>query len=187
VHGSLPADGDFHDALLILAGVAKNLFNRRCIHDAFRGRLAGETPCRCRMVGSHFLDRVPDVLDGTGQLLRLAHAANMHEVNLGLVVEKMVMQCGHFQTAREGGIHGGSHLVFKDDGVSHHHGPVGARREGCPGAEAGEWLQRHSVHLDGNIGPGPANSDHALFGYGCLYSSRLADLVGIELRLCLGQ
>ena len=36
------------------------------------------------------------------------------------------------------------------------------RREGGPGAEPGERLQSHAVHVDGHIVPRPGESDHAI-------------------------
>ena len=79
-------------------------------------------------------------LDAGGQLLGLARAADVHEVDLRLVVEEVVVQAGHLQAVGEGGVHRGRDLVLEDDRVAHDHrperaglkdqSPVNAGREG---------------------------------------------------------
>src|SRR5689334_19659717 len=64
--------------------------------------------------------------------LGLTPAADVHEVDLGLVVEEVVVQPGDLQPMGERRVHGGRHLVLEDNRVPHDHGPVRGGGEGRP-------------------------------------------------------
>ena len=105
------------------------------------------------MFRAYFLDCVPNSLDRRSQFLGFVHTADVHEVDLGLVEEEVIMQARHFQPAGEGCVHGRRDLVLKNDRVAHHHRSVGCRRECGPGAKPGKRRQRHAVHSHGHVVP----------------------------------
>src|SRR5438552_11748227 len=73
----------------------------------------------------------------------------MHEKYFGLIKEEMVMQRGDIQTVVERSGHRSIYLIFKENGVAHHHG-FGVRTldERGPGAEPHEWRHRPSIDDD---------------------------------------
>ncbi len=60
------------------------------------GAFAGEPRGWLRGLASHLSDRVPHGLDGFGEFLWIALSADVHEVHLRLVKEKVVVQGRHF-------------------------------------------------------------------------------------------
>ena len=78
-------------------------------------------------------DLVVDFLHTSGERAGIANAADVHEVNLGLVEEEVVVEGRHLEACVERGAHRRVHLVFKHNSVAHHHDLC----EGiCAGAKA---------------------------------------------------
>src|SRR5207244_4130649 len=85
VHGALPADADFHHAILFLTLVAENFLQARSINFPLLGRHAAEPRSRLSTLGPDLLNGIPNALDRGGQLLLIAMAADVHEIDLRLV------------------------------------------------------------------------------------------------------
>ena len=77
-------------------------------------------------------DRVVDLLHTCGECRRFAHAADVHEVDLRLVEEEVIVQRRHLETVVQGGTHGRVDFVLEQNRVAHHHQTVMRRGEGCP-------------------------------------------------------
>ena len=96
VHGALPADADFHHAILFLTFVAENFLQGRGINFPLLGRHAAEPGGRLSVLGPDLLNGIPNALDGGGQLLLIAMAADVHEIDLRLVEKEVIVESGHF-------------------------------------------------------------------------------------------
>src|SRR5712672_1147104 len=103
---------------------------------------------RLRMLGTHFFDGVPRRFDGRGKLLRIALAADVHEVHFRLIEEEMIVQAADFKTAGKRGIYRRRHFILKNNGVAHDHRAMGRWRESRPRTQSGGGLERHPVYRD---------------------------------------
>src|SRR5205823_633563 len=83
---------------------------------------------------------------------RVAGAADVHEVDLRLVEEEVVVQRRDFQAVGEGRVDGRGHFILEHHGVAHDHSTVRSGCESRPGAEAAERLPGRAVDLDRHIG-----------------------------------
>jgi hypothetical protein len=115
-----------------------------------------------------------------GELLWLAHAADVHEVDFRLVVEEVVVQGGDLQAVLERRVHRRRHFILEDDRVAHDHRAMARGGEGGPRAETGEWLQGHPVHLDGDVFPRPGDAHDAIGAGRGFHSARRADGSGVQ-------
>ncbi len=107
VHHPVAADRDLDHPVLDLGFVTEDIL------DVLGSNLVRFRPdmlerdSRDRVRGTDILDRIPDALDPSGQLRRISLSADVHEVDLRLVIEEVVVQPGHLQTVSEGRVHGG--------------------------------------------------------------------------------
>src|SRR5207244_4177115 len=90
VHDAFSADADFHHAILFLTFVADYLLHWCGLDFPLLGRPAAEPDGRLSVLGPDLLNGIPDTLDGSGQLLRIAMTADVHEIHLRLVEEEVI-------------------------------------------------------------------------------------------------
>ena len=176
----LAADRDLDHPVLALSLVAQDLLDRLGID---RISLRPDLPKRggrLGVLGTDLLDGVPDGLDSGGELFRLALAANVHEIDLRLVIKEVIVQSRDFQPMGESGVDRWRHLVLEDHRVAHDHRPVRCGGEGCPRAQACERLERNAIDLDLDVIARPADADHAVGRHCRLRARGGADLDGIE-------
>src|SRR6266566_1461925 len=107
---------------------------------------------------------VVNFFHGARQFIDGAFAFDVHEENFGLIEKEMVMERGHLETVIERSCHRSVHLVFKQNGVAHHHCfGVRAFCECRPGPETHEWRHRPSIHNDFYVIARERDSINALF------------------------
>src|SRR5205823_3698826 len=106
----------------------------------------------------------------------------MHEEDFGLIEKEMVVERGDVESVVERSYHRGVDLVFKKNGVAHHH-CFGARAfcERGPSAEAHEWRHLPSIHNDFHVVARERDSINALFlVHLSLEASNLVDTRRVE-------
>src|SRR6266480_452074 len=87
----------------------------------------------------------------------------MHEEDFGLIEKEMVVQGCHAKSAVQRSCHRSVDLVFKKNGVAHHHRfGVRAFCERSPGPEAHEWRHRPSIDNDLHVVTRERDSINAL-------------------------
>ncbi len=107
-----------------------------------------ESLCRRGSGSADFRDFIPYILNAGCQHCGIACAADMHEINLRLVEEEMIVKRRHFEPAVEGRAHGRVHLVLKQHIIPHdHRAAMGRWRERGPGAKAHKGRHGPAVHL----------------------------------------
>src|SRR5215831_17239532 len=132
VHAGRTADHDLEHALIGLALGAECLLEGSRRDGAGRVDFAREGLNGGRIGGADLGNLVVDLLHAGGESLGVAHPANVHEVDLGLIKEEMVMQGRHLEARIKCSTHNWVHFVLKDNGVAHHHCPAMRWRERCP-------------------------------------------------------
>src|SRR5262245_48442455 len=98
------------------------------------------------MGGPDLLDFVLRLFQRGREGLEGAIATDVHEINLRIVIEKVIVQCRHAQSILQRDAHYRVYLVLKHDEIAHHHGFfLDAFPEGCPGREAHEGFQSPAI------------------------------------------
>ena len=106
------------------------------------------------------LDLVERAAHAGGERLRSRRlTADVHEVDLRVVEERVVVERGDLQPGVEQLAEHRVHLVLEEHEVAHDHGLAAARRRGTTahGDEAHEG--RHGPAVDGDLGVGPRRGD----------------------------
>ncbi len=157
VHRRLATDNDLDHAVAGLRFRPEHLLDR-CRRDAAGRRNVARKGGRQRgLGGAHLGNPVVDRLDSGGQAGRFSHAADMHEVDLRLVEEEVVVQRGHLQAGIERRAHRRVDLVFQEDGIAHDHRAAGHRHERGIGRDAHE--RRQGPAVDGGLDVGARLAD----------------------------
>src|SRR2546423_11144287 len=72
----------------------------------------------------------------------------MHEVDVRMIKEEMIVQGGHAESVVKRDGHHRIYFVFKENGVAHYHRAVFRFLERRPGSEAHEGRHRPAVDCD---------------------------------------
>src|SRR5262249_47275520 len=101
--------------------------------------------------------RIDGLLDPRRQLLGGPHAADVHEEDVRVIEEEVVVQRSHLEPVVEGGAHRRIHLRLGQDDVAHDHRLIARRLERGPGREALERLHLDPVDDHPEVAPGHAD------------------------------
>ena len=100
-----------------------------------------------RIGSAGFLYLVPNFANGCGQLLSRTFAADVHEIDLRLVVEKVVVQRSDGKAVVQRRAHHGIHFILKKHGVAHDHDAAHlCFCESRPRSQSHEWRHGPAVH-----------------------------------------
>ena len=116
---------------------------RRSCPGTIRGRRVG---------GADLGDFVVDLLHPGSERLDVAVAADVHEEDLRLIEEEVVVQRRHLEAGIERRAHRRVDLVLEDDRIAHQHCAAMSRRERGPGAKAHEGGHGPLVDRDLYVG-----------------------------------
>src|SRR5262249_28895946 len=136
VHGRLAAEGELRDAVLRLCGSSEDRLKGLRVNRArLRDTHAAETCSFWRRVC-----RIDSLPAPRRQLLGGSHTADVHEEDVRVIEEEVVVQRGHLESVVEGCAHCRIHLGLRQDDVAHDHRLVARRLERGPRREALERL-----------------------------------------------
>src|SRR5439155_9352823 len=131
------SDGDFVDRAGLLAFVPDDL--RQFAGIERRPSASGRGRWRS---GRRVTDQIQTWFYAACQVCSLSHPVNVHEIDVRVVPEKMVVKCGHIDSIIEKRRHDGIHFLLKQHKIAHHHvGSVTGFGQSDPAAES-EWRRR---------------------------------------------
>ena len=148
MHLGCAAKGYFHHAILDLRLAAQNLLDGRSSDMAWRCDVAREAAGRRALGGAHLRDAVVHRLHACGELACIPHAADVHEEDLGLVEEEVVVQRSHFQAVVQRDAHRRVDFILEQHRIAHHHGGRAHWRERGPGGEPHERWHGPAIDID---------------------------------------
>ena len=141
----------------------------------------GESIFGVRLGRTDLFDLVVDFADGRRQLLHAVLSFNVHEINLRLIEEKMIVQRRHAQALIKRDRHNWIDFIFEKNRVAHHQGPLVCAGKPSPGAKSHKRRHRPPIDYDSHVAARKGNLIDTFLGIEFAFEPcNLVDFCGIK-------